>query len=875
MANTTTLDFDDDIIEDENFNSTITFAPEVQKSIEEVLSTTDPLDAPDFNAIDYINSLFPTEQSLSSIDEVMARMRGKIRHLDEDIRGVIRGQTATGQDGQVALDEAHRTIELLFIRIRDIKARAEKSEQMVKEITRDIKQLDHAKRHLTTSITTLNHLHMLVEGVASLQSLIRRRQYGDVASLLQGVVNVLDHFKSYQSIPQLRRLADQVHTIKTEVAQQITADFHNSFAGPNAKNFTPNQQLAEACLVISILDPKVKRDLLKWFVALQLVEYTHLFQESQDIAWLDKIDRRYAWLKKHLVEFDEKFGRMFPPDWELSERIAIEFCHVTRRELAKLLKARLQEIDVRLLLFSIQRTVTFEMQLGHRFSGSTLETRALPQPTTNTPSSPPATPPAASNPFEDGSTDDANNPFAEDAAAETQANFEKEDGRKASKTASATSPALQNPFQGIISSCFEPHLNIYVESQDKHLAQMLEKFASEVQKSRGVSAVTVLPSCGDLFVFYKKCLVQCTQLSTGRPMLALASTFQKYLREYATRVLQGSLPRQGSSLLVSNPASLISSLLKEGEVGGSSFSPAEQAHVCTVLSTAEYCLETTQQLEEKLREKVDPGLSGMVDFGPEQDLFFNVISHCIQLLVADLEAGCEPGLGAMTRLQWGAVEAVGDQSAYVTALAAHLQHNLPQLREHLAQSRRYFTQLCLKFANSFIPRFVAQLFKCRPLSPVGAEQLLLDTHMLKTVLLELPTLGADVARKPPASYIKIVVKGMTKAEMLLKVVMAPHSPPENFVDNFIKAPAGVGSDGVPESPGYEDYANLGRIFLRGRIDLKKVIELKGGTAPFKIHLPILSMQSIIQTLILNMPQHQLWNYRYLSQIKNECSEKRS
>lgn len=38
----------------------------------------------------------------------------------------------------------------------------------VKEITRDIKQLDHAKRHLTTSITTLNHLHMLAGGVDSL-----------------------------------------------------------------------------------------------------------------------------------------------------------------------------------------------------------------------------------------------------------------------------------------------------------------------------------------------------------------------------------------------------------------------------------------------------------------------------------------------------------------------------------------------------------------------------------------------------------------------------------------------------------------------------------------------------------------------------------
>lgn len=48
-------------------------------------------------------------------------------------------------------------------------------------------------------------------------------------------------------------------------------------------------------------------------------------------------------------------------------------------------------------------------------------------------------------------------------------------------------------------------------------------------------------------------------------------------------------------------------------------------------------------------------------------------------------------------------------------------------------------------------------------------QLLLDTHSLKMVLLDLPSIGSQVVRKAPASYTKIVVKGMTRAEMILKV----------------------------------------------------------------------------------------------------------
>ena len=66
----------------------------------------------------------------------------------------------------------------------------------------------------------------------------------------------------------------------------------------------------------------------------------------------------------------------------------------------------------------------------------------------------------------------------------------------------------------------------------------------------------VLPSCADLFVFYKKCMVQCSQLSTGQPLIDLTKTFQKYLKEYAQRILLANLPKfvfiLFSSVVISN-----------------------------------------------------------------------------------------------------------------------------------------------------------------------------------------------------------------------------------------------------------------------------------------------------------------------------------
>ena len=66
--------------------------------------------------------------------------------------------------------------------------------------------------------------------------------------------------------------------------------------------------------------------------------------------------------------------------------------------------------------------------------------------------------------------------------------------------------------------------------------------------------------------------------------------------------------------------------------------------------------------------------------------------------------------------------------------------------------RHTVTWLCRLRFSSFIPKFIQHIYKCKPVSTVGAEQLLLDTHSLKTELLDLPSLGSQVQRNAPARY---------------------------------------------------------------------------------------------------------------------------
>jgi vacuolar protein sorting-associated protein 53 len=476
-----------------------------------------------------------------------------------------------------------------------------------------------------------------------------------------------------------------------------------------------------------------------------------------------------------LLDFEGKYGSVFPENWEVSERIVVEFCQITKSELSNVMTKRRTEIDVKLLLYAITKTSQFEDLLGKRFTGCTLS---------------------------------ENNAQLSKKAADRRALLES-DKEQSSDEKSITGDEnvvpSSSPFRGLIGDCFKPYLDIYTESIDRNLNDLIEKFL-HVSKQQSVNAS--LESCAELFIFYKKSLVQCTQLSNGKTLFDLVLVYKKYLREYAIKVLENQIPKVNtpanatitSSMsllkqkdfqnLQSAANQVISSLLKEGEVPR--YTKEERTLVCKILTTSEYCLETVSQLEEKLKEKIDTSYAENIELGEEKDIFHRVISHCIQLLVQDVENLCESSLTVMTKMQWQNVSTVGDQSPYVNSIISHFKQTIPTIRDNLSTSRKYYTQFCHKFISSFIPKFINNLYKCRPISSegvgniLGSEQLLLDIHSLKTVLLELPTIESQVNRKPPASYSKTVIKGMTKAEMIIKVVMANINPHALFIEQYLK-----------------------------------------------------------------------------------------
>ncbi|KAG0239768.1 Vacuolar protein sorting-associated protein 53 [Actinomortierella wolfii] len=686
----------------------IKLAPELNSSITTILRSSDPLDAQEFSSVEYINKIFPNEHSLKSVDQVLARLQARAKQVQEELRELTRAQTDGGQKGQEEVEAAKRGIEQLFFKIKEIKEKATQSEQMVHEITRDIKSLDYAKRHLTLSITTLKRLQMLVTAVDQLRAMAQRKQYRESSQLLEAVLQLIQYFKTYQNVRQIAALTESVATLQADLERDIFKDFENAFT-PEGILIGNVAQLANACLVIDILGEDVRQDLIEWYCNLQLRAYRSVFKSNEEVSQLDNTSRRYAWLKRLLKIHDDEHALIFPPAWDISKVLCHRFCQTTRADLTDILTKTAAKVGVPLLLQVLQLTLEFETQLENRFIRTDVDYAVSEEP----------------------------------------------------------EPA---GFLESISPCFEPYLSLYIDAEDRTLEDMIRRYKSQDQDSEDDQATTVLQSSTELFMYYKSALNNCAKLSRKKPFLDLCKLFGKWLRIYADDVLQGKLPKPNDKRTVNKD------FLRS---------------ICIILNTADYSLSTTNQLEEHLWANIDPEYVDQISLEEERQSFLNIISACTRTLVQSIDSTYESALTAMSKVPWATLESVGDQSEYVTTIQQTMRMCVGAIQEYVT-NKRYFRTFCDKLVDSFLMRFAGNLMRCKPIGEIGAEQMLLDTQAVKTLLIELPTIGLDLptptpaaaAAAAPASFVRFVQRGLGKVETILKTTMRPHEPLEMFIDHY-------------------------------------------------------------------------------------------
>jgi len=236
----------------------------------------------EYDPIHHLNAIFAHPSTLSSVAATSQTLRSYHDDLDEDIAAFVAYQTASDADSVQRIQDAKAELADLFKKIESVRERAMQTEQTITEMTADIKRLDNTKRNLTLSMTALKRLQMLTTAYEQLRSLSKSRQYRECAQLLQAVIQLVAHFKSYRSIDQIATLSRNVADLQRELLEQVCEDFEVVFAkGEVAQR---KAMLTEACLVIDALGEYARIRLINWYCNTQLREYRQVFRGNDEVC---------------------------------------------------------------------------------------------------------------------------------------------------------------------------------------------------------------------------------------------------------------------------------------------------------------------------------------------------------------------------------------------------------------------------------------------------------------------------------------------------------------------------------------------------------------------------------------------------------------
>lgn len=660
----------------------------------------DLLDNQNYNPVSHLNALFGTSSHLSQLNAVQNHVELYKSYLDLK-QSQPEIPTQNEKESITKVHNSPSELKLLLDEVRALREKAGLSEKTISDMTSDIEKLDNTKSNLIKSITVLKRLQMLTTAYDQLTTLVKTRQYKEMSMTLPAVTELMSHFKSFRSISQIATLSKQISDIQTKIADQILADF--ALVIEKRNEHVPNRHEIASGLADACL----------------VLESLSGNYKEQVINWYCAVQLREY---RNIFKSDDEAGSL--------ENISRRYAYLKR-----LLKNHSDELTK---YFTPSWNVSEE--LSKSFCSSTREdiVMLLKQAGRNINVQLLLTALEATLEFE--------------AYLEKKFQMMNEESDETFKYGKA------------ISLAFQPHLNIWIEHQDKILSSKINQYKqppTPASPEENRESITVLPSSADLFIFYRQVLAQTTKLSTGPPLLDLSNLFAKWLIIYSNQILRPIVP---------------SRLTNEDQ----------SKTVCLALSTADYCFTTTSQLEERLLSQLDENLRSQVNLENAKQGFLDIINTSIASLVLKVQTSCDHTWREMANTNWSKLESVGDQSSYVSELTRCVEAETKAMLDRLSKDI-YCRMICDKIVEAIIFEFLQNAARCKPISEVAAEQMLLDLYVLKNSLLKLPLLKAkEESQEAEVSsvYTRYVTRSLSKVETIFKVILTQREPPEGLVQNY-------------------------------------------------------------------------------------------
>lgn len=533
--------------------------------------------------------------------------------------------------------------------------------------------------------------------------------YSAAGNKLQAVTQLSQEFSSYkEQVPKIQEIEKSIAELEDESKKYAFMEFQAVFRGQKPVEAC----LAGVCELINALSDDNKKDFFRWFCDAQLESYKRKFEEGTDEAKLEFMDRRYVWFRAAFQSIGDRYGAVFPAEWCMDELFSEEFCCLTKLSLIRLLDNSSSGINVAALVAALRRTTEFENALSDIFEPDDEIDEILAQ----------------------QERDYARIKDPERRAYYIEQSRQRLEGTAGSENSTEDEPEVYvkpKKFKGIISSVFSRHMDVYVEQERTNVKDMFERTVKEERWTLDEETGSKLfGSCTDLVYYMKTTMSRCMEISLDEPLLRVHEIIRAYLAEYA-RALASHFPSEncGSSGRVKEDALKLT---------------------CVIINTAEFCKTRCDQFQRTFRKKIISKLADKVTFKAASDEFRKeCITRGINLLSTLICRALDAPLTEMYKTNWSTISNVGDSSPYAYTVSSIIESALPVVRNWITDIPGLQTKHWQVFLDIFVTQFMRNhldaLYKCRKVSEIGAQVLLLDVAGLRKLLLKLPLIGTPEA----------------------------------------------------------------------------------------------------------------------------------
>lgn len=771
-------------------------------------------DDPEFDPATYINSRFPDRESLliapddlslgksaastwpgvgggvapmsqrsALLQTCIESLKIEMQNVDASILDAIRKQSKSGSNARDQLQKSQETVREAIEQVARCKELATASEAMVTSITRDVRQLDNAKRNLMTSITALRRCAMLVDAVEQLQVAAERRNFRDAGSLLGAVKQLQAHFESYGHIAKIAELRGRVQSLEQALRLASLREFE--LLGEDVPPATVVETLRACCTVTGAIGTAARDELVDIICKREMNMYTQIFGTIGETAKLERTVNRYKWFIRRLDSRSAIWG-IFPEEWRVTQLLALTYCSITKSELAEILAdTRLEDLrgDVEGLLKAVEATNVFEAEMERRFgSGEDWEGSGR----------------GGGDDDDDGFFLDAGSPSSPSAGTPTKAadlirkkyenakmnggnrneddtyRSERLQEEKRALRADAAEAAVKHAsFKNVISPVFEPYMYLYADDVFKTLNSRLEASLAAETWVQMAEDQAILKSSDDLTSMIREELRFCsTKIAKGKSLMELSKVFAKLYKAYATAMVS-KLPTNAAGQNTGT-ASIVSSAWHI------KLRPEDVPLACLFIATSKHCIRMVHQLEGAIQKRISEELRDRVDLCEAEDALSDLTTRSLSVILLGMETELDIPLAILMRKNWQGLDITGDQSEFASKACAIIGDFGRRLRPPNLDENQ-FGFFCDKLIRSFAPRLFQAVFRCGPIGQAGGQQLRLDLEALRGAILSMAKDGINPSLS--SNFSLDVASAFKATESVLKVVS---SPLETLVDTFME-----------------------------------------------------------------------------------------